>query len=677
MRINNNELFNTLIIALTITVTTLIGLLFVQFYDAAASLWPAAGFYAAFYFLYGKKVLPGLLIGIFITNFIFRLAVADEIFFVSLIISIIFVLGNFIEMYLFRRLVIFFKTNSKRLIALEDIFKFVMAVLIATMVGAFVSVSAIFFFYGKEEIGTVYLQWTFGNFVGMVIFAALIINSHYHDVSFNFTLNKLGNSIIYIISFVAISLITFGGYIEFVDFMNYQLLFVILYVVTAFVFSFRMIIFNNLVFFILCYVLYLKDFSHDEIGIESIKIVFFIVSLSSISSLVKMILVDRQNKYKELDHAHNNLEKIIISTNDLFNIKDQLPEDAQKFTKKYLKNMFNIACDIYPKFERASCYIRGERYVEFIDAHNYDVDFLNSLNFDNEVFIWNFDQPAILYNTNNDDAFNESIQFKKYHDKYGVIRESIRFTVFIGAGLYGGMSFDIIQDTSEKYNDIDVENFRSFQNLLNSYYSVGILNSQKNNLKDDIVLSLVRTLELYDSYTGGHSEEVANLSVELAKELQLKPEEIRLVYWSAIVHDIGKVGLSNSILNKKGKLTDEEYEEVKKHPVYGYNILSQSRDLKEISKTVLHHHEWWNGKGYPDGIRGIDIPYSSQILHVCDAVSAMAKDRIYRKALNEEEIIGELKSGLGKQFSPKVGKYMVEYINEGKLKEFYKKNDKK
>ena len=106
---------------------------------------------------------------------------------------------------------------------------------------------------------------------------------------------------------------------------------------------------------------------------------------------------------------------------------------------------------------------------------------------------------------------------------------------------------------------------------------------------------------------------------------------------------------------------------MKKHTIYGYNVLIQTEELKDVAITVRHHHEWWNGKGYPDGLRGIQIPYSSQILQVCDAVSAMAKDRVYQKAMTEPEIIEQLQNGLGKQFSPKIAKIMIKFIDEGKL----------
>ena len=157
------------------------------------------------------------------------------------------------------------------------------------------------------------------------------------------------------------------------------------------------------------------------------------------------------------------------------------------------------------------------------------------------------------------------------------------------------------------------------------------------------------------------------MCAEFGQELGLSSSDIRELYWAGIVHDIGKIGLPADVLNMKRKLTDSEYEQVKKHPENGHMILSRSKSLKTIADVVLHHHEWWNGEGYPHGLKGDKIPYHSRILHICDAVDAMAKDRIYRKALTEEEIIIQLKNGRGKQFNPEITDKMIRFIQSGKL----------
>jgi len=154
--------------------------------------------------------------------------------------------------------------------------------------------------------------------------------------------------------------------------------------------------------------------------------------------------------------------------------------------------------------------------------------------------------------------------------------------------------------------------------------------------------------------------------------MKLSKEEIYNAYWSGIVHDIGKVGIPSEIINKPEKLSLEEYTQVQDHPIYGYQILKKSEDLKEIALYVKHHHEWWNGEGYPDNLKGEEIPLISQILVVSDAVSSMATKRPYTSVKSSNEILKEIELYMGIQFAPRPAKAMIEFIKEGSLDEFYK-----
>jgi len=180
---------------------------------------------------------------------------------------------------------------------------------------------------------------------------------------------------------------------------------------------------------------------------------------------------------------------------------------------------------------------------------------------------------------------------------------------------------------------------------------------------------MVRTIELFDAYTGGHSEQVAYLAFQLALKLNLSRKQATEIYWAGIVHDIGKIGVGYEIINKKGKLSAEEYEAIKMHPVYGYDIIIKSQELKEIALLVRHHHEWYNGSGYPDGIKTNDIPYSAQILTVADAVSSMSTSRPYSNIKDNDLIIKELELYSDSQFNPKIAKAMIELIKDGIIKD--------
>jgi len=186
---------------------------------------------------------------------------------------------------------------------------------------------------------------------------------------------------------------------------------------------------------------------------------------------------------------------------------------------------------------------------------------------------------------------------------------------------------------------------------------------KKKELYHDIIESLVAALEAKDNYTSGHSERVALMTYELSKGLGIKGVALENIDIAAHLHDIGKIGVPDKVLNKNGKLLPHEWEYIKMHPKIGFDILSKSDRLRFISKIVLHHHERWDGKGYPQGLSGITIPLGSRIIAVCDSIDAMTSDRPYRKAMSFEESINEIIINIGLMFDPVIVQYIVDNMN--------------
>ena len=199
-----------------------------------------------------------------------------------------------------------------------------------------------------------------------------------------------------------------------------------------------------------------------------------------------------------------------------------------------------------------------------------------------------------------------------------------------------------------------IENATLYQNLHESYLS--------------IIRALVSALELKDSHTRGHSESVTRYAVALAKKLKLSPQEIESIEVAAILHDIGKIGIQESILNKPGKLNNEEWKEMKRHPEFSYKILKEVNFPWEIKPVIYAHHERYNGKGYPARLKGEKIPLGARILAVADTFAAMTSDRAYRKGLSKEMAIEELKRVAGTQLDPELVKVFVEMLMSGEKK---------
>ncbi|RMG57644.1 MAG: HD domain-containing protein, partial [Deltaproteobacteria bacterium] len=168
------------------------------------------------------------------------------------------------------------------------------------------------------------------------------------------------------------------------------------------------------------------------------------------------------------------------------------------------------------------------------------------------------------------------------------------------------------------------------------------------------IRALVRAIEEKDRYTRGHSERVTRLALAMGEKAGLSRKRLRILYQAAVLHDIGKIGIDLSILNKKGALSEEEWRLIRQHPVIGQRIIEPLTFLKEVKACIREHHERFDGKGYPEGRRSEELTLEGRILSVADAFDAMTSDRPYRRAMTEEEAIEELKKNAGKQFDPYV-----------------------
>jgi putative nucleotidyltransferase with HDIG domain len=186
----------------------------------------------------------------------------------------------------------------------------------------------------------------------------------------------------------------------------------------------------------------------------------------------------------------------------------------------------------------------------------------------------------------------------------------------------------------------------------------------------DVFLNTIKALSLAieakDNYTRGHSERVAEYSFAIARRLKLPEDQVETIRYMALLHDIGKIGIEEYILNKSGQLTNEEYARIKEHAVIGSNIVKEVEQLGDAYLSVRHHHERFDGAGYPDGLKGDEIPLGARIIAVADTFDAMTSERIYRKGLSSDNAIAELQRVMGRQLDPSVVKAFLAEI-EGQV----------
>lgn len=176
------------------------------------------------------------------------------------------------------------------------------------------------------------------------------------------------------------------------------------------------------------------------------------------------------------------------------------------------------------------------------------------------------------------------------------------------------------------------------------------------------IMALVQAIEARDPYTKGHSEKVSEYATKFCEVLKLSSCEAESIQMAGLLHDVGKIGIPDYILLKPGKLTDEEYEQIKRHPVISSNIVEPVPFPWDIKTPVRHHHERWDGKGYPDGLRGEEIPFTARIISITDTFDAITSDRAYRKAMKVEEALEAILHVSGTQLDPELARAFVEMM---------------
>ena len=185
-----------------------------------------------------------------------------------------------------------------------------------------------------------------------------------------------------------------------------------------------------------------------------------------------------------------------------------------------------------------------------------------------------------------------------------------------------------------------------------------------SNMSVEIVKALSAAVDAKDTYTRGHSSRVAEYSRQISRKYGYSEEQQNNIYMMGLLHDVGKIAIPDVIINKPGRLTDEEFEIIKTHPTAGWQILKNISDFPELAIGAKWHHERYDGKGYPDRLSGKDIPEQARIIAVADTYDAMTSNRSYRKALAQSVVRGELEKGRGTQFDPVFADIMISMIDD-------------
>lgn len=411
-----------------------------------------------------------------------------------------------------------------------------------------------------------------------------------------------------------------------------------------------------------------RDFG-DDIIIRTHKSIFtynnerFILGVSS--DITENELNEEKYK-KEIKKYEKKLEKknkLLDSIRQLTRLFYSAEVATSDEFEKLLMSIFDFSMDLIDEADYGSIYIFENEKVKYLKSYGFDVEQLNALEIPAEDFLNVLSKESLVIK--NDE---ESIQFIDESGEYSKqIKESIRITLKNKKRIIGSMSFDIDASNDKVFEDYSIFLMNSLSKLINIIITLVKSDTSEKHYEQNMIKALLNMLEIHDEYTNDHSITVANLSKELGLKLELPMIDIDRLYWAGITHDIGKIEISGDILNKKEKLTTEEFKKIKHHPVIGYKALQKLDSLNDIAKYVLHHHERVDGLGYPDGLSGTEIPFISRILSVVDAWDAMTSERSYRDSLSYKVAVDQLIKNKGTQFDEFIVNEFIELLREKRI----------
>jgi putative nucleotidyltransferase with HDIG domain len=221
--------------------------------------------------------------------------------------------------------------------------------------------------------------------------------------------------------------------------------------------------------------------------------------------------------------------------------------------------------------------------------------------------------------------------------------------------------------SKEEYNSSELRLMKTLANQAAIALSNAMAYDELKKNFIGTIEALSTAIEAKDDYTRGHSDRVVKIALEIAKELNISREEIDLLKYAGVLHDIGKIAVDDSILQKNSSLTKEEFHKVKNHPEVGESIISPIKFLDDVRKVIRSHHERWDGAGYPDQLRDDEIPVLARVLSVADAFDAITSARSYRPARSTDEALEELMKCSGTQFDPAVVEAFVIAHKKGNI----------
>lgn len=396
---------------------------------------------------------------------------------------------------------------------------------------------------------------------------------------------------------------------------------------------------------------------HFIYNVESNTLLLRIVLIIALGFIGYLFMsLDKNNKVQKVQLQEHNMK-----IDHILNLTAKIGKAKDMDEKKFMSDLLQAAIEIIPEADYGAAYIYEDGYAIPVSVVGHDENALIGLRYKDIITPNTYDEVFIIKDFKNILLEHSDGEMQNCVRKYiKDAKESMWIILTLDNEKIASINLDIAEHSDKSFDKQSIDIAKALKNIPAAFFTQIRDYETKQDLYQQIIMSIMKMLSLHNAYTKEHCTNVAKISSKIASDLGYSKREVDMVYWTGLVHDIGKILIRDDILEKKGKLTDEEYEIIKMHPVWGHQTLDGNQSLSEIAKYVLHHHERWDGKGYPTGLSGEDIPLVSRIIAVADTYDAMTSDRPYRKALSEEIAINEIVRNYGLQFDPKVAKAFVE-----------------
>ena len=435
----------------------------------------------------------------------------------------------------------------------------------------------------------------------------------------------------------------------------------------------KRLIYYGITFILITFTLFvtIQDSFHYIFSYFMFIFLSYMINKNLYDALIDSIEYKKQIEiYQEkLNHRVKNLQE---DFNELYEAYPKILDflshtNLSKFSqeKEFLVSTFRLFGNLIVESDYGSLYIIENKQVKFIDAIGHNLNLLKSIIFDHKAFEIEAGDFRVVKDFEKTFAHEDISKAEDYVLKNATlpIKEALMFHVPLSEKRKICISMDIKKGSPLEFSDLSLVKIKAFQHIIRSYYQNNELKELKESLTTDIAMSLTNLLKIHDEYTTDHSEQVAAMALRIGEMMGLDDSQLQDLYYASLLHDIGKVIIPNEILNKKEQLTLDEFNQIKRHPEIGFKATKDLKNLSSISKYICHHHERYDGFGYPDQLKGEDIPLLSRIITVVDAYDAMTSKRPYREALSKSEAISELVKHQNTQFDAKIVDLFIQLIN--------------